>query len=101
MPYPQDLCCVHTNALIYGTANKWSQIWELAQGAVSFDGTWDTKAQYTTEAHLAQMTAILGSFPKELLNRSSRSDQYFDEHGAVTQARLKSDGVLTGDVTFP
>ncbi|RDA82776.1 hypothetical protein CP532_0407 [Ophiocordyceps camponoti-leonardi (nom. inval.)] len=56
-------------------------IWELAEGRLLFDGTWAPRDPYTSEAHLAQMTAVLGPFPESLLARSTRRDQYFDSQG--------------------
>ncbi|RDA96126.1 hypothetical protein CP533_1750 [Ophiocordyceps camponoti-saundersi (nom. inval.)] len=56
-------------------------IWELAEGRLIFDGTWTPRDPYTAEAHLAQMTAILGPFPESLLARSRNRDEYFDKEG--------------------
>ncbi|KJZ74934.1 hypothetical protein HIM_05665 [Hirsutella minnesotensis 3608] len=56
-------------------------IWELAEGRLLFDGTWAPRDPYTPEAHLAQMTAVLGPFPEQLLARSRKRDQYFDNEG--------------------
>lgn len=56
-------------------------VWELAEGKVLFDGTWTAKAAYTAEAHLAQMTAVLGSMPEALLARSKDRDRYFNDEG--------------------
>lgn len=56
-------------------------IWELAEGKVLFDGTWTAKAPYTTEAHLAQITVVLGSMPEAVLARSKNRHRYFDEEG--------------------
>ncbi|KXN86740.1 Serine/threonine-protein kinase SRPK [Leucoagaricus sp. SymC.cos] len=56
-------------------------IWELAEGALVFDGTWTAPAPYTSEAHLAQMEAVLGNMPESLLVRSKNRDQYFNSQG--------------------
>ncbi|KAJ3555795.1 hypothetical protein NP233_g12125 [Leucocoprinus birnbaumii] len=53
-------------------------IWELAQGALIFDGRWSASAPYTSEAHLAQMEAVLGKVPQSLLSRSRHRDRFFD-----------------------
>ncbi|KAM7186317.1 Serine/threonine-protein kinase [Naviculisporaceae sp. PSN 640] len=53
-------------------------IWELAEGSLVFDGTWTATSPYTSEAHLAQMEAVLGRMPKSLLARSRDRDRFFD-----------------------
>ncbi|KAL2021638.1 hypothetical protein VTK56DRAFT_6991 [Thermocarpiscus australiensis] len=58
-------------------------IWELAEGRLLFDGAWTATAPYTAEAHLAQMTAVLGDIPKSLLARSKNRDPYFDTEGKL------------------
>ncbi|KAJ3578958.1 hypothetical protein NPX13_g1607 [Xylaria arbuscula] len=45
-------------------------IWELVQGQLVFDGQATATADYSSEAHLSQMVAILGPLPKSLLGRS-------------------------------
>ena len=42
---------------------------------------WTPKDEYTPEAHLAQITAVLGSIPKRLLDRSKKRDRYFNADG--------------------
>lgn len=49
--------------------------------AASLDGMWTADAEYTTEAHLAQMTAIFGDIPQCVLARSKHRDRYFDSQG--------------------
>ncbi|KAI1413533.1 kinase-like protein [Hypoxylon sp. FL1857] len=58
-------------------------IWELVQGQLCFDGQATATAPYSSEAHLAQMTAILGSFPSSLLERSQSSGKFFDSQGRL------------------
>ncbi|CCF32402.1 serine kinase [Colletotrichum higginsianum] len=60
-------------------------IWELAQSRLLFDGTWAPRDSYTPEAHLAQMTAVLGAFPERLLARSKNRDLYIDSEGNLTK----------------
>lgn len=49
------------------------------------DGIFDTlnsqKTEYTSEKHLAHMIALLGSPPKELLDRGKEAARYFDDKG--------------------
>ena len=40
-----------------------------------FDGSWTASAPYTSEAHLAQMEAILSKIPQSLLSRSRDRDR--------------------------
>ncbi|KAK3688905.1 kinase-like domain-containing protein [Podospora appendiculata] len=56
-------------------------IWELAEGQVLFDGHATPTAAYTADAHLAQMMAVLGDMPSQLLARSKNRDVYFDLDG--------------------
>ncbi|ERS94921.1 hypothetical protein HMPREF1624_08632 [Sporothrix schenckii ATCC 58251] len=50
-------------------------IWELTTGQLCFDGQATATAAYSSEAHLAQMQAILGRVPDTLLSRASRRDR--------------------------
>ncbi|KAK3300567.1 serine protein kinase Sky1 [Chaetomium fimeti] len=59
-------------------------LWELAEGQLLFDGSWTPTAAYSADAHLAQMTAILGEMPNSLLARSKRGSQYFNSEGMVS-----------------
>lgn len=61
--------------------NLGALLWELVEGKILFDGTATPKSPYTPEAHLAQMTAILGKMPDELLNRGQHASRYFDHKG--------------------
>ena len=46
-----------------------------------FDGRNKTNKEYSNRQHLAEMIAYLGPPPKEFLQRSEESSEYFDEHG--------------------
>lgn len=68
--------CISFPACIVLTRTK---LWELVEGKVLFDGTATPKAPYTTEAHLAQMIAVLGKMPDDLLLRGAQhASKYFD-----------------------
>ncbi|KAI1735516.1 kinase-like protein [Xylaria scruposa] len=58
-------------------------IWELVQGQLIFDGQATAMADYSSEAHLSQMVAILGPLPKSLLERSRHSSKYIDANGQI------------------
>lgn len=61
-----------------------SQVWELAEGQLLFDGQWTASGEYSAAAHLAQMTAVLGNVSKSLLDRSRSQSRYFDTDGMYT-----------------
>ncbi|KAJ8127478.1 hypothetical protein O1611_g6159 [Lasiodiplodia mahajangana] len=66
-------------------------IWELSEGSLVFDGSWSASAPYTSEAHLAQMEAVLGIMPQSLLSRSNERDQFFDSEGRLLLPRTFPD----------
>ncbi|KAF5121856.1 Serine/threonine-protein kinase SRPK [Metarhizium anisopliae] len=59
-------------------------IWELTEGRLLFDGMWTPSDSYSPEAHLAQITAVFGSIPRSLLDRSQNRHRYFDTNGMDT-----------------
>ncbi|KAK4041449.1 Serine/threonine-protein kinase [Parachaetomium inaequale] len=61
-------------------------LWELAEGQLLFDGSWTPAAPYSSEAHLAQMTAIFGKMSAALLARSKNRDRYFDSEGNLLKS---------------
>ncbi|KAI1185293.1 kinase-like domain-containing protein [Nemania serpens] len=65
-------------------------IWELVQGRLVFDGQATATSAYSSEAHLAQMNAILGTFPNTLLDRSESRHTFFE-----------ADGRLISSIHFP
>ncbi|KAI1428423.1 kinase-like domain-containing protein [Xylaria sp. FL1777] len=71
-------------------------IWELVRGKLVFDGQAIAVSAYSSQAHLAQMKAILGTFPKTLLNRSESRHIFFEAD--VTFMYL---GHLISDIHFP
>ncbi|MCJ1256343.1 hypothetical protein MMC24_004164 [Lignoscripta atroalba] len=56
-------------------------IWDLFGNKHMFDGRNKTNKEYSNRQHLAEMIAYLGPPPKEFLQRSEESSEYFDEHG--------------------
>lgn len=61
---------------------------------------WTPKDEYTREAHLAQMTAVLGSMPKRLLDRFKNRDRYFNAGGIdILPAVLDTDAALCWTIT--
>lgn len=63
------------------TANA-NQIIELTKGLKSFAGTNAKSGSWTAEDdRLAQFIEVFGPFPKALLSRASKADQFFDSDG--------------------
>ncbi|KAI4265648.1 MAG: hypothetical protein LQ337_008952, partial [Flavoplaca oasis] len=59
--------------------NVGCMIWDLFEGKHLFYG-WDPKeGKYMTRAHLADMIALLGPPPVELLSAGKRSTEFFDQ----------------------
>ncbi|KAI0109230.1 serine kinase [Nemania sp. FL0031] len=65
-------------------------IWELVHGRPVFDGQETATSAYSSQAHLAQMVAILGTFPSTLLDRSESRNEFFE-----------ADGRLISSIHFP
>ncbi|KAJ0360204.1 hypothetical protein COL26b_014144 [Colletotrichum chrysophilum] len=63
-------------------------------GTVLFDGSWTPQDPYTGEAQLAQMTSLLGAFPKSLLSRSRECDRYFTEKENIYGAKCALGNLL-------
>ena len=60
---------------------------------------WTAESKYTTEAHLAQMSAVLGDMPRRLLDRSKNRGRYFDVGG--TDVSLGVLGKAVTDIYRP
>ncbi|KAL8910112.1 MAG: hypothetical protein Q9171_004573 [Xanthocarpia ochracea] len=56
-------------------------IWDLFEGRHIFHGNDPEKGRYLTRAHLAEMIALMGPPPPELLKRGKRSAEFFDDDG--------------------
>ena len=61
------------------TANKNMQIWDLFEGGRLFRAVKD--GHLNDEQHLAEMVSLLGPPPKEFLEKSDKSRQYWDPEG--------------------
>ena len=57
------------------------QIWDLYEDKHLFHGIDPTEKRYLTRAHLAEVVAILGPPPMDLLERGARSKESFDGEG--------------------
>ena len=57
------------------------QIWDLLEGKTLCDGFDPEYEEYTSRAHLGQLIALLGSPPKELLDRAELTSRWFESNG--------------------
>ncbi|KAF5321252.1 hypothetical protein D9619_001150 [Psilocybe cf. subviscida] len=62
-------------------------IYEFARGTKLFDPHWDNaqSGMSPSQTHLAQISGLCGDFPSAMLSEGSRTQQYFDEQGALRQ----------------
>ncbi|RMZ72434.1 kinase domain-containing [Pyrenophora seminiperda CCB06] len=61
--------------------NVGAMIWDLYEDKHLFYGIDPTKKTYMTRAHLAELVAMLGPPPVDLLERGKRSKEFFDGEG--------------------
>ncbi|EGX90384.1 protein kinase domain protein [Cordyceps militaris CM01] len=63
--------------------NVGAMIWDVFEGGHLFHGLDPSpeKGYYTTRAHLAEIIALLGPPPLDLLQRGTRSEEFFSEDG--------------------
>ncbi|KAF2130651.1 CMGC protein kinase [Dothidotthia symphoricarpi CBS 119687] len=61
--------------------NVGSMIWDIYEDKHLFYGNDPDGRRYTTRAHLAEVVAVLGPPPLDLLERGTRSREFFDEKG--------------------
>jgi hypothetical protein len=57
------------------------QIWDFYEDNHLFHGIHPVENRYLTKAHLAEVIALLGPPPLDLLKRGSRSKEFFDTEG--------------------
>ncbi|KAF2819465.1 kinase domain-containing protein [Ophiobolus disseminans] len=61
--------------------NLGAMIWDLYEDKHLFHGNHPEDGRYLTKCHLAEVVAMLGPPPLDLLERGSRSKEFFDEQG--------------------
>lgn len=61
-----------------------AQIWDLYEDKHLFYGIDPTEKRYLTRAHLAELIAVLGPPPTDMLERGSRSEEFFDGEGKTS-----------------
>jgi serine/threonine-protein kinase SRPK3 len=57
-------------------------VWDLFEGKHMFHGNDPDGKGYSTRAHLAEVIGMLGPPPLDLLERGTRTSEFFDEEGA-------------------
>ncbi|GAD99519.1 kinase domain containing protein [Paecilomyces variotii No. 5] len=55
--------------------NTSADVWDIIQGKELFSRIYNTQGHYDAKAHLAEMIALLGPLPLELISRSNSSDR--------------------------
>ncbi|KAM0325025.1 hypothetical protein ACHAQA_007561 [Verticillium albo-atrum] len=65
-------------------------IWDLFEGRHLFHGNDPKENRYLTRAHLAELVALLGPPPPDLLQRGQRSSEFFTEDGTVSDLYSQS-----------
>jgi serine/threonine-protein kinase SRPK3 len=75
------------------------QIWDLYEDKHLFYGIDPIEKRYLTRAHLAELVAMLGPPPMDMLERGARSKEFFDGDGetALPKWRLKLTEELLGN----
>ncbi|KAL9077952.1 MAG: hypothetical protein Q9157_003134 [Trypethelium eluteriae] len=80
-------------------------IWDLFEGKHMFYGKDPKEMRYMTRAHLAEMVALMGPPPLELLKKGKRTAEFFDENGETpsthTNRRANPTGEWRGDIPLP
>lgn len=64
--------------------NVGCMIWDLYLGRHLFYGNYPDGSGYITRSHLAEVVALLGPPPVDLLNKGKRSSEFFTEDGMCT-----------------
>ena len=64
-----------------GLMSSRGQIWDLLEGKALCDGFDPEYNEYTSRAHLAQLIALCGCSPKELLDRGKLTSRWFESNG--------------------
>lgn len=65
-----------------------AQIWDLYEDKHLFYGIDPIEKRYLTRAHLAELVAMLGLPPMDLLQKGARSKEFFDDEGKNARRRV-------------
>ncbi|KAL9594821.1 MAG: hypothetical protein Q9219_006812 [cf. Caloplaca sp. 3 TL-2023] len=66
---------------VYRAPEVCLKIWDLFEGKHMFYGHDPEKKKYMTRAHLAEMIALMGPPPLDLLEKGKRTAEFFDQKG--------------------
>lgn len=58
-------------------------MWNLLQGTTPFQAIQPDGVSFSDEQHLANVIALLGPPPRDLIERGRESLRYFDDHGEL------------------
>lgn len=72
--------------------NVGCMIWDLFEGRHLFYGQDPDGKGYSTRAHLAEVMALLGPPPLDLIRRGARSSEFFSEDGKSTSLLVANPG---------
>lgn len=78
------------------SADIWNfgvMIWDLLEGKKLCDGFDPEYNKYTSCAHLAQLIALCGCPPKELLDRGKLTSRWFESNGVFKRQNLIPQGI--------
>ncbi|KAF1841371.1 kinase domain-containing protein [Cucurbitaria berberidis CBS 394.84] len=79
--------------------NVGAMIWDLYEDKHLFHGNHPEDGRYMTKCHLAEVVAMLGPPPGDLLERGSRSKEFFDKEGTLLNAQTRGNWIA--DVPIP
>lgn len=71
----------HLKAKAKSDVDRGAQIWDLYEDKHLFYGIDPNEKRYLTRAHLAEFVAMLGPQPIDMLERGTRSKEFFDGEG--------------------
>ncbi|KAL9131739.1 MAG: hypothetical protein Q9217_000414 [Psora testacea] len=81
------------------------EVWDLFEGKHLFYGKDPKERRYMTRTHLAEMIALMGPPPPELLEKGKRTAEFFDEDGencpTCTTLFANRAGPWRGEITMP
>lgn len=79
-------------------------MWDLLQGTTPFQAIQPDEVLFSDEQHLANVIALLGPPPRDLIERGRESLRYFDDHGELESyvlVTLLMDYLVQGNSSIP
>ncbi|KAL8788594.1 MAG: hypothetical protein Q9195_007238 [Heterodermia aff. obscurata] len=90
------VCFTKFGVFMIAQAKSDDQIWDLFEDRHLFYGVDPKERAYMTRAHLAEMIALIGPPPPELLKAGKRTAEFFDEDGKIPAASMTPFANLAG-----